>query len=284
MDGRAAALGDKAPCTLAVMARHAILIGIAVVFMTPIVFIVLTAVMSDAQALSPALWPRPFHWSNFAAVFRAIPFWRYTVTTLTVAAACSVGTVLSSVPVAYALSHLRWRGRQATFVLILVTYLLPIQVTIIPSYLVFSKLGWIGSLKPLIVPSFFGDAFSIFLLRQFFRTIPSELLDAARVEGAGEVQVLLRVVVPLARPAIVAVGLFSFFYAWNQLFLPLLYVDSNPKLWTLPLALSTFRSQHQVEWNLTMAASVLFMLPVIGLFLVAQRWLIAGVTLTGRGR
>jgi multiple sugar transport system permease protein len=128
---------------------------------------------------------------------------------------------------------------------------------------------------------FFGDAFSIFLLRQFFLTIPEELTDAARVDGAGELQIMLRVIVPLAKPAIAAVALFQFLYSWNDLFAPLLFVGGDPNLWTLSIGLAQFRTMTQVDWNLMMAASVLFMLPVIVLFFLAQRVFVEGVTLTG---
>jgi multiple sugar transport system permease protein len=159
--------------------------------------------------------------------------------------------------------------------------MLPPQVTIVPMYVLWAKLNLVGSLAPLIIPNWFGDAFSIFLLRQFFMTIPQPYLDSARVDGCGELKILLSVVVRLAKPAIAAVALFQFLYSWNDLFGPLLFLGNNPKLWTLTIGLSEFQSHHGVEWNLTMAASVLFMLPVIILFFLAQRAFIEGVTLTG---
>jgi multiple sugar transport system permease protein len=269
---------------LLTVAQHAALIAVAAMFLTPVVFIVLTSLMTDQQALSPRLWPDPIQWSNFSTIFHVLPMARLTWTTTQIALLSTLGVVVSSVPAAYALACLRWRGRRVALLVILATYMLPAQVTIVPVYVVFAKLHWIGSLKPLIVPSFFGDAFSIFLLRQFFLSIPQDLADAARVEGAGELRVMLRVVVPMARPAIAAVALFNFFFAWNDLFGPLLYLSQNPKLTTLSLSLAQFRTQHHVEWNLTMAASLLFMLPVVVLFLLAQRALIQGVTIVGRPR
>src|SRR5256712_470831 len=146
---------------------------------------------------------------------------------------------------------MRWKVRQAVFLLLLSTLMLPSQVTIVPLYTIFAKIHWIGSLKPLIIPTFFGDAFSIFLLRQFFLTIPEELSDAARVDGGGEFQIMTRVIVPLAKPAIAAVALFNFLYAWNDLFGPLLFVGENQKLWTLAIGLSQFKALHHVQWNLT---------------------------------
>jgi multiple sugar transport system permease protein len=268
---------------LLAVANHAVAIALAVVFILPFVFILLTAMMTRGQALSNTIWPRPFVFDNFLRVFRFIPLWQYTWNTVLYAVLSTLGTVASSIPVAYALSRMRWRGRQAAFVLVLSTLMLPPQVTIVPLYVVFVRIGWIGSLKPLIVPAFFGDAFTIFLLRQFFMTIPEELSDAARVDGASEFQILRRVIMPLARPAIAAVALFQFLYCWNDFFGPLLYTGSNPRIWTLAVALSQFSSVlHQgVLWNMQMAASILFMLPVIVLFFFAQRAFIEGVTLTG---
>ena len=250
-------------------------------FLAPFVFVILTSLMTDSQAVTPSFWPRPFVWGNYGEVFDRIPLLRYAWNTTQIAVGSTVGIVLSCVPVAYALSRMRWRGRQFAFVLILGTLMLPIQVTIVPLYLIWVRLGQVGHLTPLILPSFLGDAFSIFLLRQFFLTIPEELSDAARVDGASEFQIMTRVIVPLAKPAIAAVALFSFLYNWNDLFAPLLFVGTNEQLWTLTIALSEFQSRHGTEWNLTMAASVLFILPMIVLFFLAQRVFVEGVTLTG---
>ena len=266
---------------LLAVADHSTLIATSAIFLAPIVFVTLTALMTDRQALTPAVWPHPFRWRNFIEVLRAIPLLRYTWNTTQIAVLSTVGLVLSCVPVAYALSRMRWRGQRAVFVLVLATLMLPFQVTVVPLYVIFVRVDWIDTLRPLIIPSFFGDAFSIFLLRQFFMSIPEELIDAARVDGGNEFQVMTRVIVPLAKPAIAAVALFNFVFVWNDFFGPLLYVGSNPKLWTLSLGLSEFRGVHQVQWNLTMAASLLFMLPVVVLFFLAQRAFIEGVTLTG---
>jgi multiple sugar transport system permease protein len=266
---------------LLLIAQHSITIALAIAFLVPFVFITLTALMTDDQALSPRLWPSPFRWSNFHDVFANTALLRYAGNTLLYAGLSTVGVLLSSVPVAYALARLRWRGRNLALIIVLAAMMLPSQVTIVPQYVMFAKLGWVGHLSPLIVPNFFGDAFSIFLLRQFFLTIPEEYSDSARCDGAGEWRILLRVVVPLARPAIAAVGLFSFLYAWNDFFGPLLYVGEARGNWTLSVALANFRSLYHVQWNLTMAATLLFMLPVVLLFFAAQKAFVQGVTLTG---
>lgn len=266
---------------LLAVARHSVLIAVATIFMAPFFFIVMTALMTDQQAVTPSFWPDPFRWVNFAQVFDRVPLLTYTWNTIQIAGGSTIGILVSCIPVAYALSRMRWRGRQVAFVLVLSTLMLSVQVTIVPLYIIWVRLGQIGHLTPLILPSFLGDAFSIFLLRQFFLTIPEELSDAARVDGASEFQIMTRVIVPLAKPAIAAVALFNFLYNWNDLFAPLLYLGTNEKLWTLTIALSEFQQRHGTEWNLTMAASVLFMLPVIVLFFLAQRVFVEGVTLTG---
>jgi multiple sugar transport system permease protein len=267
------------------VAQHSVAIALSLAFLAPFLFILLTALMTRQQALSGRLIPSPIRWGNFTDVFHLFPLWHYALNTVLYAGLSTIGVVLSSVPVAYALSRMRWRGRQAVFLLVISTLMLPTQVTIVPLYVIFVRLHWIGSLKPLIVPSFFGDAFSIFLLRQFFLTIPEELSDAARVDGAGEFQVMTRVIVPLAKAGIAAVALFQFLYAWNDFFNPLVFSGSNPNSITLAVGLSQLVESVQVHlgvlWNVEMAASVLFMLPVIVLFFFSQRVFIEGVTLTG---
>lgn len=280
---RAVPVEERRRRLLLAVANHSIAIVISAVFVLPFIFILLTALMTQQQALTSRLWPSPFQWGNFARVFSEIPLIRYTYSTLVYAVLATIGVVVSSIPVAYALSRMSWRGRNVAFLLVISTLMLPVQVTIVPLYVVFVRLHWIGSLKPLIVPAFFGDAFTIFLLRQFFLTIPQELSDAARVDGGGEFQIMTRVIMPLAKPAIAAVALFQFLYCWNDFFGPLLYTGSNPKIWTLAVGLSQYSEtvHRSVLWNIQMAASVLFMLPVIVLFLLAQRVFVEGITLTG---
>jgi multiple sugar transport system permease protein len=266
---------------LVTIADHSLLIAAAIAFLAPFAFMVMTALMTDAQSLSSDLWPKPFQWSNFTDVFDEAPFLRYTANSMLYAGLATIGVLVSSIPVAYALSRLRWKGRDAVFLLVLASMMLPAQVTAVPLYVMWSKLHLVGSLAPVIIPNWFGDAFSIFLLRQFFMTIPEEYADAARVDGCGEFKILLTVILRLAKPAIAAVALFSFLYCWNDFFGPLLYTGENEHHWTVSLGLSQFRTTYQVHWNLTMAATILFMAPVIGLFFAAQKAFVEGVTLTG---
>ena len=266
---------------LIAVAEHSFLIAAAIAFVAPVVFILLTALMTSNQALSPELWPKTFEWGNFAEVFHRSPLWKWTVNTMIYAGLATLGVVVSSIPVAYALSRMRWKGRDAVFLVVLVALMLPPQVAVVPLYVMWAKLDLVGTLWPLIIPVWFGDAFAIFLLRQFFLTIPEDYLDAARVDGCGEFRILTTVVVRLAKPAIAAVALFSVLYCFNDFFLPLLYVGENPDNWVVQIGLSQFRSLHQVQWNLVMAATLLVMLPVIILFFLAQRAFVEGVTLTG---
>jgi multiple sugar transport system permease protein len=269
------------------VANHSLLILVAALFLAPFVFIALTALMSTDQALSSRLWPHPFEWSNFVEVFRQAPMWRWALNTLMYSGLATLGLLVSSIPVAYALSCLRWRGRDAVFLIVLIALMLPPQVSVVPIYVMWAKLGnflginFIGTLWPLIIPNWLGDAFSIFLLRQFFLTIPPEYFDAARVDGCGEFRLLTTVVVRLAKPGIAAVALFSLLYTFNDFFLPLLYTSESPHNWVLSIGLSEFRSLRQVQWNLTMAATLLVMAPVIIVFFLAQKAFVEGVTLTG---
>jgi multiple sugar transport system permease protein len=266
---------------LLAVANHSLLIVVAIMFIAPFVFIALTALMTNSQALSEHLWPRPFRWRNFVDVFHQAPIWRWALNTMIYSCLATLGLLLSSIPVAYALSRIRWRGRNFAFGTVLIALMLPPVVGVVPLYVMWAKLHLVGGLAPLIIPSWFGDAFSIFLLRQFFLTIPQEYLDAARVDGCGELRILATVVLRLAKPAIAAVALFSFLYTFNDFFLPLLYTRENPDWWPLQIGLSEFRSLHQVQWNLTMAATLLVMAPVILVFFLAQKAFVEGVTLTG---
>jgi multiple sugar transport system permease protein len=266
---------------LLAVANHTVLITASLMFLAPFLFIALTSLMTNSQALSEHLWPSPFRWENFVDVFHQAPIWRWALNTMIYASLATLGVLVSSIPVAYALSRIRWRGRNVAFGLVLIALMLPPVVSVVPLYVMWAKLHLVGGLGPLIIPNWFGDAFSIFLLRQFFLTIPEEYLDAARVDGCGELRILATVVLRLAKPAIAAVALFSFLYTFNDFFLPLLYTRENPDWWPLQIGLSEFRSLHQVQWNLTMAATLLVMAPVIIVFFLAQKAFVEGVTLTG---
>jgi multiple sugar transport system permease protein len=264
------------------IANHSVAIVIAIVFVFPLAIVFFTAFMTHAQLGTGHLWPNPWYFGNFSKVIHDIPFVRYLVNTIVYAVLATIGVVASSVPVAYAFSRLQWRGRDATFLLVLATMMLPAQVTSVSLYIVFTRLHWIGTLLPLIVPAFFGDAFTIFLLRQFFLTIPQELSEAARVDGASEWQILTRVVVPLAKPAIAAVALFQFLYCWNDFYNPLLYTGNSANNMTLAVGLTQFTTLARGNaYEIQMAASLMFIVPVVIIFFLAQKVFVEGVTLTG---
>ncbi|MFI0409017.1 carbohydrate ABC transporter permease [Actinomadura sp. 3N508] len=270
--------GGRTRRALMWVAVHATAVAIGVMFLAPLAFITLTALMSDRQALSDDLWPRDWRFGNFVEVFSG-DMVQWTINSLVYAGLSTVFMLVSSVPVAYALARFRFRGRNLALVVVISAMMLPPQVTMVPLYIVWARLDLTGTLWPLIIPQLFGDAFSIFLLRQFLVTIPREYADAARVDGCGEFRTMVRVILPMAKPALAAVALFQFFYCWNDYFRPLVYAD--PDHWTLAIGVATFRAAHEVEWNLTMAATLLTILPVLIVFFLAQRVFIQGVTLTG---
>jgi len=272
----------RARLVLEWVAVHSIAIAAALFFVMPFAFVALTALMSDRQSLTPQMWPNPFVWHNLVQVWHTPGFPTWWRNTLIYAVAGTALTLLSSVPVAYALSTFRFRGRGLAMMVIIATMMLPPQVAIVPLYLIWAQdFHLTGTLWPLIIPLAFGDAFSIFLLRQFMLTLPKEYLEAAKVDGCGDFTALVRIVIPMVKPAIAAVGLFQFFYCWNDYFGPQIYASENPAAWTLSYGLQTFKSAHHTNWNLTMSATLLVMAPVIIVFFFAQRAFVEGVTLTG---
>ncbi|MFJ4680981.1 MULTISPECIES: carbohydrate ABC transporter permease [unclassified Kitasatospora] len=278
----AAARAARRRAALHWVAVHSTAIAAALFFLLPFVFVFLTSVMTDHQALTSDLWPQHWQWSNYRKVWDTPGFLTWWRNTLLYAGVGTVLTVLSSLPVAYALARFRFRGRNLALMAVVAMMMLPPQVTVIPMYLFWAKqLHLTGTLWPLIVPMAFGDAFTVFLLRQFLLTIPKEYVEAARIDGCGELRTLLRVVLPMARPAIAAVALFQFFSCWNDYFGPQVYASENPGAWTLSYGLESFKGAHHTNWNLTMAATLLVMAPVIVLFFFAQRAFVEGVTLTG---
>ena len=263
------------------IADHSVAVVLSVVFLSPFVFIVLQAFMTSDQALTADLWPQTWHPENFVEVFQTAPMGTYLRNTLLYAGLATVLMLISSIPAAYALARLHFRGRTVAFVAVLMMMMLPPQVTQVPIYVMWTKLHLTGTLWPMILPNLLGDAFSIFLLRQFFLTIPQEYADAARVDGCSEWRVMTKVILPMAKPGIAATAMFMFFFCWNDFYGPILYTSENPDNWTISLGLASFRNLYQVQWNLTMAATLLAMLPVLLVFFFAQKVFVEGITLTG---
>ncbi len=261
---------------------HLVLIAIGLLFALPFYWLVSTALKPDSQIFAmPPVWiPHPVIWSNYPKALHYIPFALYTWNTVKICMYTVVGTVISCSLAAYSLARIPWRGRNLVFATLIVSMILPGQVTMIPTFAIFKWLGWIGTILPLTAPAFMGNAFYIFLLRQFFMTIPRELSEAARIDGCGEFAVYWRIVLPLAKPALVTVGLFTFIGSWNDFLGPLLYLNDE-RTYTLSMGLQRFVSQHGAEWAMLMAASTVMTLPIIVIFFLAQRTFIEGVTLTG---
>jgi multiple sugar transport system permease protein len=266
---------------LAWLAEHVVVVALAILFICPAIFVVLTSFMSSSQTLTGALWPAPWDISNYVKTFQQFPLLSWFGNSVTYAVLATAFMLLSSVPAAYVLAKVKIRFANAIFLAIVVAMLLPPQVTIVPVYVMWAKLGLTGTLWPLILPNLLGDAFSIFLMRQFFVTIPREYSDAARMDGCSEWGVLLRVVVPMAKPGVAAAAIFLFFHAWNDYFGPLLYSSENPAAWPVSYALATFHGSHGTDWGSTMAVTVLLTLPVAVIFFFAQRTFVEGITMTG---
>jgi multiple sugar transport system permease protein len=267
---------------LAVPARYGMVWAIALGMLFPFIVMLGTAVKTPADVftLPPRLLPRHWEFGNFGQALSAMPFWRYLANTLFISGCCVVGSLLSCPLVAYSLSKLRWPGRNAVLALILSTMMLPPQVTLVPVYLLWSKLHLTGTYFPLIVPSFLGTPFLIFMLRQFLMGIPDELLDAARLDGAGELRVYARIVLPLARPALATVAVFQFVWSWTDFLNPLIYLNDASQ-YTLSVGLYNFFSEHGVDWGPLMAASVMFTLPALIIFLLGQRHFVEGIATRG---
>lgn len=261
---------------------HLVLLTLGLLFFLPFYWLVTTSLKSDTEVFAmPPVWvPKTLLWGNFWKSVNYAPFGLYLRNTLEICLLSVFGSLLSSSLVAYSFSRIRWPGRDALFVALLASMMLPGQVTMIPVFAIFRSLGWIDTILPLVVPHYLGSAFFIFMLRQFFLTIPLELSDAARMDGCSEWDIYRRVILPLSRPALATVGLFTFIGAWNDFGGPLLYLNDERKA-TLSLGLQQFVSQHGAEWSLLMAASTLMTIPIILIFFFAQRTFIQGIATSG---
>jgi multiple sugar transport system permease protein len=268
--------------TIRSIAAHTALILLSLVFLVPFLWLVSTSLKIDTQILVfPPVWiPQPVTFQQYVLGLSYIPFLTYLKNTAIYCGLSVIGCVISSSLVAYSLARIRWSGRELLFAVIIATLMVPTQVTLIPLFLVFKNLGWIGSLKPLIVPYFFLQPFSIFLLRQFFLTIPHELSEAARVDGANEFRIYWSIIMPLATPVLATVGLFTFLGTWNDYLGPLIYLN-DPAQYTLSLGLAQFQGEHNVLWGPLMAVSVVMIVPVLIAFFFTQRTFIQGITMTG---
>ncbi len=255
----------------------------ALIMSAPFYWLLSSSLKEPAKIwLYPPQWiPDPIRWQNYVEALNASPFHLYLWNTMVIVVFASVGALLTGSMAAYGFARLRFRGRELMFALLLSTMMLPWAVTMIPRYILFKYLGWLDTPLPLIVPEWFGgSAFYIFLLRQFFRTIPKDFTDAARIDGAGEFGIYWRVVLPLIRPALTAVAIFLFLFHWNDFMGPLIYLTS-PDKYTISLGLAAFKGLFTTDWHYLMAASTLTVLPVLALFFAAQRYFIEGIVMSG---
>jgi multiple sugar transport system permease protein len=264
------------------VAPMVVLVILAIVYLTPFVWMVSTSLKTTPQSIAspPVIIPDPIVTSAFPSAISKMNFPLALRNTLIYAVPAVIGTVISCSVVAYGFALVKWRGRNALFLLLLATMMLPSQVTLIPLYVIYAKLGWINTYLPLIVPTFLGSPFFIFLLRQFFMGVPKELLDAARLDGASELRILTTIVAPLAAPALITVALLTFIDKWNDFYGPLIYLQ-KPELQPLSLVVQIFQTNHRTDWPLAMAAAILVAAPLVVIYFVAQRKFIEGITLTG---
>src|ERR1700724_599879 len=264
------------------------LIGMSLFYISPMYWMVVTALKSDQELAQfpPTLWPQELVWKNFDLATKTFPFLSYLGNTIFYAAFTVLGSVLSNFMIAYGFSRIKRNRRDLLFYPVIASVFIFIQfpvnpITMVPMFSFFARLGLVNSFLPLILPTFFGNPFFIFLLRQFMLQIPADLSEAARIDGANEFQIMYRIILPLARPALVVVGLLAGVNAWKVFLGPLIYLQ-NDKLYTLSLGLTFFKTMHGIQFNLLMAASCLVVLPVIVVFLFFQRFFMEGISLGGK--
>jgi multiple sugar transport system permease protein len=276
--------------TGSVIPRIVLLLG-AVVFLAPFYWMIVTALKTpqEGSTFPPTLLPANWAWSNFVDAVNFIPFGLYTLNSVIITVGSTIGAVLSNTLIAYGFSRIQWPGRDIVFYICVATIFLPYPVILVALFDIFGRLpsfgiqgarSWVDTFLPLIVPAFFGNPFYIFLMRQFMMGIPKELSDAAKVDGASEIQTFWKVILPLTRPAVTVVAILAAVAAWNEFLLPLLYLQSNDK-YPLAVGLAFFTSEHDVAYNLLMAASTLIVLPLVVIFVLAQRFFIEGITVGG---
>jgi multiple sugar transport system permease protein len=262
----------------------AIIILLSVVFLAPFAWMISTSLkpLNETMSLPPRWMPSVIQWHNYGDAITAMRhFWRYAGNSLFLCVLTVTGTVLSSALAAYGFSRIEWKGRDKLFVVLLATMMIPYPVVMVPVFKLFKTVGWIGTFRPLWVPSFFAGAFNVFLLRQFFLTLPRDISEAARIDGCSEFQIFWRIILPLTKPALIVVALFQFMGTWNDFLGPLIFL-TDQKDYTLSLGLQSFQSQHGgTEWHYLMAASTMVVLPVIVLFFLAQRYFIEGIAASG---
>ncbi|MGZ9584376.1 carbohydrate ABC transporter permease [Paenibacillus marinisediminis] len=262
--------------------KHLILCIAGISFLGPFFYLLLTSVKSidDIFAVPFVWWPDQVYWSNYSNAVNAIPFLQYTLNTLFIALMCVLGELFAAPLAAYGLARVPFKGRNVLFMIMMGTIMLPSQSTMVPLYVLYNKLNLVNTFWPLILPAFFGAAYYIFLLRQFFMGIPHEITESAKIDGASEFRIYWQMILPLSRPALFTVGLLVFLFSWKDYQMPLIYLN-DPAKWTLSVGLKAFIGEYQIEWGMLMAAAALFTIPIVILYFFVQRVFIQGITLTG---
>ena len=262
---------------------HVVLIAGSIMFLMPFIYVVSTSLKTaaDVYTFPPEFIPDPIAWENYPDALTAMPFDRFFLNTILLAVGRIIGLTLSCSLAGFAFAKLRWKGRNTIFFIVLLTLMIPVEVTLIPRYILFAKLGWIDSFAPLLVPGFFAEnAFFVFLFRQFFMTMGQDLIDAARIDGCSFIGLFWRIIVPNAKPVFAVVAIFIIQNNWNSFLLPMIYLTDRAK-YTLALGLRLFNEQYYSQTHLLMAASVFVILPILILFFFMQRYFIQGVVFTG---
>jgi multiple sugar transport system permease protein len=260
---------------------YAFLTGFAVLFLIPLFWMVSTSFKPDEEVMIVKWIPSRLEWQNYVKAVRAFPFFKYLRNTVFLTVVNTIGTVLTGSLVAYGFAKLRWKGRKALFLVTIATMFIPGQVLIIPVYIMYSKIGWVNTYLPLIVPCFLGGgAFTIFMLRQFFVSLPDEIIESARLDGASELTIFTRIVLPISTPALITVSVFTVLFVWNDFFGPLIYLHKSD-MWTLSIGLRAFQQRYSTQWNLLMAASTIMSIPMIVLYFFLQEKIVRGFTLRG---
>ncbi len=266
------------------LAAYVILTLVAVVFLAPLAWMFATSLKQESQVfdMSALSMPNPVEWGNYREAISVIPFMRYLFNTTLITGLTIVGTLLASSVAAYGFARLRFPGRNVLFIIAISTMMVPGIVPMIPRFAMYKYLKWVDTIKPLVVPFFFGVPFHIFLFRQFFLTLPRDLEDAAKIDGASTFQIYWKIMLPLTKPALATVTIFTFMGTWNDFMGPWVYLKSQAK-WTLSLGLASFQGQQafQTPWHLLMAASLLVLLPALIIFFVAQKYFIRGIATGG---
>ena len=264
------------------MLSYVLMTIIGIILLIPLLWMVFTSLKPREEIVRypPTFFPEKIVWENYLDTIAAFPFWRYARNTLFITVLVVIGNVLSNSFIAYGFAKLDFPGKKLMFALVLSTMMIPGFVTMIPQYVLFSKIGWVGTYLPLIVPSFFGNAFNIFLMRQFYLSINNELIEAAEIDGANHLYIWSHLMLPLTKPALITIAINSFNAAWNDFLGPLLYIQDQEK-YTLQIGLQVFQNQATTQWNYLMAGATLVLIPTILLFFFAQRYFIEGMDLTG---